>query len=116
MKLLIFSILVIFSFTVSSQVYFNNNYPEETPNIRSIIETDTGYVIAGGALDDFHLDIYIAAIDSFGNFIEGKKYGDVDHHYFHGKSNSLIKTIDGGFALAGSMKRISDNFGGGVFN
>jgi hypothetical protein len=79
-----------------NKTYGGNRY-EEFP---SLIETsDGGYALAGrtnsyGAGDH---DFYFVKTDDQGNMQWNKTYGGIEHE----GANSLVQTIDGGYALAG---------------
>ncbi len=65
-----------------------------------IAETDDGYVVAGISYS-FSLgdsDYYLFKVDSVGNVIWSRGYGDAGEDFLH----SLSKTTDGGFVLIGS--------------
>src|SRR3989339_395723 len=101
-----FAILLCFSvFTVKSQIVkFNRLYADTTPTMRNIVVTDSGYVLVGGGGTPIY--ILTAFIDNLGNLNLTKKIRKTSYNIYHGFENSLIKTIDNGFALTGTRKKI----------
>lgn len=111
MKYLFSILFLLILHSVYSQDYFHNTY-DNAIACRSIIEVDSGYVVVGGSKVNLRTYINISYIDSIGELQISKNYGDSLHFHYHGLSNALTKTSDGGFALAGSKIRISDEAGG----
>ena len=110
------TILIFFSCIcklLAQPIYFNNRYdfygfPEVPWNI---IKTDSGYMTFGGVNDDFTLinSVGIMHIDSTGNLLWKKSFGRSGFSYYTGGPGSLVKTIDGGYAIGGSVQDSTGN-------
>jgi hypothetical protein len=100
---------------LSQQIYFNNIYnlcgiydPEASSTGITNIETDDGYVIAGVAVDtvDFWmLRITFLKIDTSGDPVCKKDYGDNADDYYIGGPGALLGCNLGNFYLVGSINR-----------
>ena len=102
-RLLVILLYQLFIFySISGQNVFNNVYEIPSyPTIRNVITVDSGYIIAGGHLNP-NTSVLIGYVDLQGNFVSYKSYCDSLFNWYHGLEGSLIKTSDGGYALAGS--------------
>jgi len=68
------------------------------------VTSDGGYVIAGDiAISDENVDVWLVKIDSSGNMVWQKTYGETAEDYgVSGDSpTSVVQTDDGGYAIAG---------------
>ena len=113
MKKIITAIIIFISLSGNSQsitfskVYnpYNKNYTYSNAN--TILEKGSGYLIVGVGDDSttyFKKNIQIYETDSIGNIIKFTSYGKDSCNYYAGSSGSLIKTYDGGYSLAGSIR------------
>ncbi|MFH2094850.1 MAG: T9SS type A sorting domain-containing protein [Bacteroidota bacterium] len=106
---LLFVLITISGSLCSQTIKFNNLYTGHyISNLRNIIEYNNGYVVCGGGWDSIGspegINIILSYIDSAGNELWSKDYGDTLFDYYHGVENSFIRTNDGYFALAGSKE------------
>jgi len=102
LRIILLNILACTAFALHGQNVFNNFFEiPEYPTIRNVIAVDSGYIVAGG-YKNLNLKVLIGYVDFQGNLVSYKSYGDSTTNWYHGLSGSLIKTSDGGFALAGS--------------
>ncbi len=108
MKLWILSIffqfMILLSFSQES-AYFNNIY-QHANNFAvgmTILETEDGYIGYGGTEDPSNIGqmLLFFKIDKEGNEIIWKPFGEDYHSYYCGDiGGTMIKTIDGNFAVA----------------
>ncbi len=97
-----FILFLLFNLFLQAQtIRFNKTYIEENPLTLNVVALDTGYVVAGTGNDGRYY-ILINGTDLQGNLRWVKRYKNSGYHTYSGAQNSLIKTLDGGFALAGS--------------
>ncbi|MFH1320612.1 MAG: T9SS type A sorting domain-containing protein [Bacteroidota bacterium] len=92
--------------SLSQSIFFNNRY--DFYNISEaawdVLEIESDYLVVGGARDSlFDLHIAIMILDSAGNEIWKKSYGQTGFDYYPGYSGSFIKTTDNGYALGGAI-------------
>jgi len=69
-----------------------------------VVSSDGGYVIAGSITNsDENVDFGLVKTDSSGNMVWQKTYGETagDYGFSEDSPNSVIKTVDGGYAIAG---------------
>jgi len=92
---------------LSQQVYFNNRYDfyNSWEVAWNIIQLDSNYLMVGGAGDSLtgNNTIGILFTDQQGNQVLEKSFNHPAGEEFSGTSSSLIQTVDGGFALGGSI-------------
>ena len=83
----------------NGQVYLNATYssPDLVDGGRSVIELDDGGFLIGTSVNDNGIDYGLVRLDSNGNHIWNKTYGDANSN----RLQSLIRCSDGGFALLG---------------
>ncbi|MBL4753814.1 MAG: T9SS type A sorting domain-containing protein [Flavobacteriales bacterium] len=106
------SILIVLSGLLASnanyaqQVYFNNRYDYNNSQevIWSVLEVDSGYMCAVGTGE-----ILLLHLDTLGNKVWEKSFGDSNETFFAGRSGSLVQTVDGGYALGGSVTESTGN-------
>lgn len=90
-------------------IYFNNKYNnDDLSSGRSIIETESGYVILGvsgvASGEYIFLRNVVTSIDFEGNQLWWKTYGEDFHNYYGGDVRSADRTHDGGFVLGGAIE------------
>ncbi|MFH2142069.1 MAG: T9SS type A sorting domain-containing protein [Bacteroidota bacterium] len=110
--MLILQIFILFyPISIDAQtIKFNNVYTNGRIS-RNIVEVDTGYVIVGS--NGNPVKILAAFIDTNGNNIWNKEYGDSIYTYYHGIENSL-NTCSNGYSLAGSKYNSTTDSEGGL--
>jgi hypothetical protein len=103
--------LSILSFSCFAQfTYFNNRYNNNAvwSSALTILETDAGYLSCGvsGEISQGYIfkRIVLAAIDDYGNQVWWKTYGEDFHNYYAGERRAFIRTMDGGYALSGTIE------------
>ncbi len=101
--LLFFSIVII---TAKSQIYFNKiPYPVSDPEFsNSVLQLQDGYLSCGGGYFQSlsgEEGIKLLKTDFNGNLTWSKIHGKVGEYWGAGNPGSLIKSLHGGFALAG---------------
>ena len=107
----IFILLIVFislQSAFSQPIYFSNRYNFDLPYVfdfaRNIMEVNNGYIVAGETgyenYSNWH-KLAIMKIDTLGNKLWTKTYGDTLAEYGFGYGGSLIKTIDNDFASSG---------------
>ncbi len=125
MKKYLYFIILLSSFTLFGQEYFNATKPlsyeniggVKTPNAENQFNykysssypymqnvftmADTGYVLVGGGIRYSKFSIEANYFDASGNFIWNKHYGEGIYDYYHSLQNGCIKT-NGGYIFAGS--------------
>ena len=75
----------------------------------SVIQTDDGGYAVAGYTDSFGIglkDFWLVKTDPNGNMEWNQTYGTAENYE---QAYSLVKTFDGGFALAGTMNNLNDN-------
>ncbi|MFH2144085.1 MAG: hypothetical protein ABIJ97_16790 [Bacteroidota bacterium] len=109
MKYYIYILILLFfaKVCISQTIRFNNTYfPFTYQEADNIFEYQDGYVMVGGGIDVAEpgqkIKIIIYYLDSVGDEIWMKTYGDTIYDYYFGERNSLFKNADGGFSLAGN--------------
>lgn len=107
-KLIVFISTVCFCYLASAQtVYFNNTYDfySQFEVAWNVVVLDTGYLVVGGVGDSITGEgrVGILFIDTLGNEVWKKSYGQSGRYYYPGLDGSLTKTKDGGYALGGSV-------------
>jgi hypothetical protein len=106
----IFFIFLLYSISINAQyTYFNNRYNNDyLSSGKSIIETDSGYVINGVSAvlsgEFLFLRIVMTEIDYQGNQLYWKTYGEDFHNYYGGDFRSMDKTFDGGYVVGGGIE------------
>lgn len=110
MKLKLIILLIILYKSVFSQFTFNNIYSGSYPKARNIIELNSNYITVGGIHIGSNLFILVKCIDSIGSPIWEKYYGVQGSDWFHGINNSLFKTKDGNYVLAGGIESPVNNY------
>jgi predicted secreted protein len=91
----------------SGNMQWNKTYGEPTADgANSIIQTsDGGYALAGYSTDsNSSKDLWFVKTDSSGNMRWNRTYGGSRLD----EANSIIQTIDGGYALAGTTNSLSE--------
>ncbi|OFX17934.1 MAG: hypothetical protein A2033_15255 [Bacteroidetes bacterium GWA2_31_9] len=98
--------LSIFIKSNAQTITFNKFLYDTIPNpILNVVSTDMGYVIVGPELGNNNTqNIKITFVDLYGNKVSSKTISKDSVDFICGSQNSLIKTIDGGYVLAGSKK------------
>jgi hypothetical protein len=81
----------------SGNMQWNQTYNGIT-EIYSILQTSDGAYTLGGSIDNSVSDFWLARTDSLGNIQWNRTYGGTGDSY----AESLIQTIDGGYAMIGS--------------
>lgn len=105
---------LICNYICSQQIYFNNryDYKQGLEGALSVLEIDSGYIIAGGGyaagIGSF-FGIVIMQLDFNGDTVFKKFYGQPGYTYYSGVGGSLVKTTDGGYALGGSVNSSTYN-------
>lgn len=116
-KIIITIVCLFIGFTSQSQfIYFNEIYNEDYwSTALSILETDDGYIASGvgGELVGQYLfrRIIVMKVDFEGNLMWWKKYGEDFHEYYNGGSRGFIETLDGGYAMSGSIDDYNRDIG-----
>ena len=111
---IIIALLLLFvSIEGEAQIYFSTRYDFFTgpETAGSVLEVNDGYLVVGNLLDSSgsNLQLGLLKIDSLGNEVWKKSYGQSGVNYFPG-IGSLISTLDGGFALGGGVNDQSISF------
>ncbi|MFH2142043.1 MAG: hypothetical protein ABIJ97_06460, partial [Bacteroidota bacterium] len=101
--------LIVSEVCSSQTIRFNNTYTGDLPGLRNIEIVDDGYIGLGFNYYSGKIQIFILKIDTFGDTLWTKHYGDTIYNYYHGERNSLIKNYDGGYSLAGSRHDATNN-------
>lgn len=108
-----------FPFLLAASLLLSNNAWAQTVTFKKIIhdnggnngvtviETPTGYIIAGGTGyndDNTGHAIKLIKTDLVGNVLFVKKIWESGLNYFGGISSSMVRTSDGNFAMVGSIQ------------
>ena len=85
--------------------YFNRTYDITEFNLAtSVLPIDSGYLILGQIVTTINREFLLVRIDMNGDTIWTKSYGEPPNIYFTGLGKSLIKTVDSGYAFAGTFR------------
>ncbi|MCF8235187.1 MAG: T9SS type A sorting domain-containing protein [Bacteroidales bacterium] len=114
-------LVLIVSFTAncsfSQVVYFDTVYHFTPWNYwdfaRNVIEVDDGYILQGQTSEQNNIDWYrigFSKIDTVGNQVWMKSYGDTISEWIIGRSGSLIKSSSGGFYSVGTKRTPTDDW------
>jgi len=116
--ILIFLATILSFVTHSQQVsYFDNVYPFTSWNYwdfaRNVIEVGDGYIVHGQCGDENYYSWYrtgFTKIDTIGNQLWIKSYGDTISEWIIGRSGSFIKSSSGGFYSVGTKRTPEGNW------
>ncbi|PCJ26138.1 MAG: hypothetical protein COA97_06205 [Flavobacteriales bacterium] len=101
--LLLFGIL--YSQNSTGQNYFNKRYEFNgwADAAYSVVEVDSGYYVVGYVYDSlfWYMSIEVMYLDTAGNKVWGKAYGEPYYNNIPGSNGSFIPTTDGGYVLGG---------------
>ncbi|HBX53185.1 MAG: hypothetical protein A2309_11520 [Bacteroidetes bacterium RIFOXYB2_FULL_35_7] len=100
-KILIISILFV-QVAFAQTIRFNKLYIDTIPTMRNVVISDSGYIMLGGG-GYAKLYILTCMLDSLGNLTQKKYIAKDNYNLYHGDANSLIKTNDNNYLLAGSQ-------------
>ncbi|MCF8296860.1 MAG: T9SS type A sorting domain-containing protein [Saprospiraceae bacterium] len=114
--ILISFIQILFTLSTSAQsTYFSKIFDiYNTGSLaKHIIETDSGYIIVGHAIDSStnNLNIILLKLDKHGDTLEYKKVGKDSLNYYAGAHGSFIKTNDSCYAVTGAIEDSSKTYG-----
>ncbi len=111
LKYLIIILVLMKSSVLYSQHYFSKLYNANNTwsSCISILETDSGYIGCGISGDSITggKDIVILKINSLGNLVFWKNFGEAGHNYYSGRPSSFHKNVDNGYSLGGSIENSS---------
>ncbi|MCC6838360.1 MAG: T9SS type A sorting domain-containing protein [Bacteroidia bacterium] len=104
--IIILFLLILFNSSISSQIYFNNNYEYQSQisNASSVVQTNTGeYLFPSCNYFGGTGSLLIFKISSLGDTLFTKEYKKNNISYSTGASGSMIKLYDGNYAISGAL-------------
>ena len=112
-RLLFILLAALLCTSVQSQNYFNERYDTHASwdAAGNVIEVDNGYYVVGFSYDSlwWYQNVLVMFIDTVGNVIWKKEYGEPYYLYYNGARGSFVPTTDGGFVLFGGIKDTTGN-------